>query len=88
MDNHTATELAYKNGYEQGQKDAVKHGVWKRVGGDLHSSGYAVSCSNCGKYHFVHYRGSLGSLYGHDELFNEPPDCPNCGARMDGDNHD
>ena len=22
MDNHTATELAYKNGYEQGKKDA------------------------------------------------------------------
>lgn len=24
MDNFTATELAYKNGYEQGKKDAVK----------------------------------------------------------------
>lgn len=24
MDNHTATEIAYKNGYEQGKKDAVK----------------------------------------------------------------
>lgn len=23
MDNHTATEIAYKNGYEQGKKDAV-----------------------------------------------------------------
>lgn len=24
MDNYTATELAYKNGYEQGMKDALK----------------------------------------------------------------
>ena len=30
MDEHTATEQAYKNGYEQGQRDAVKHGRWER----------------------------------------------------------
>lgn len=59
-------------------------GRWERVHGDIHSSGYAVRCTECGKYHFVHYRGSLGGLYGHDELFREPPDCPNCGARMEG----
>ena len=28
MDNYTATELAYNNGYEQGKKDAVMHGRW------------------------------------------------------------
>lgn len=60
------------------------HGKWERVSGDMHSSGYAVRCTNCGKYHFVHYRDSLGGLYGHDELFREPPDCPNCGAKMEG----
>jgi hypothetical protein len=25
MDNYTATELAYKNGYEQGKKDEALH---------------------------------------------------------------
>lgn len=59
------------------------HGKWERVVGDIHRSGYAVWCTNCGKYHFVHYRGSLGGLYAHDELFREPPDCPNCGAKME-----
>ena len=34
MDNHTATELAYKNGYEQGLKDALK----------------VVRCENCKHY--------------------------------------
>lgn len=68
------------------EAEPVKHGRWIKVGGDMHSSGYAVSCSNCGKYHFVHYRGSLGGLYGHDELFEEPSQCPNCGAKMDGGN--
>ena len=28
MDSYTATEQAYKNGYEQGLKDAVKEGEW------------------------------------------------------------
>ena len=46
MDNYTATEQAYKNGYEQGLKDAVKEGEWVFV--------YRVSatdilrCSCCG----------------------------------------
>lgn len=31
-DNYTATEQAYKNGYEQGKKDAVKHGRWNDDG--------------------------------------------------------
>ena len=28
MHNYDATEIAYKNGYEQGKKDAVTHGWW------------------------------------------------------------
>ena len=28
MDENNATEIAYKNGYEQGKRDAVKHGRW------------------------------------------------------------
>lgn len=60
----------------------VVHGYWSKVGGDLHSSGYPVACSRCHKYVFVHYKGSLGSLDGHDELFEAPVLCPHCGANM------
>lgn len=65
--------------------DAVEvvHGRWLRSGGDLHSSGYAIDCSVCNKTHFVHYKHSLGSLYGCKELFEKPNYCPNCGAKMD-----
>lgn len=28
MHNHDATETAYRNGYEAGKRDAVKHGEW------------------------------------------------------------
>lgn len=31
MDIHHMTEIAYKNGYEQGMKDAVTHGRWISV---------------------------------------------------------
>jgi hypothetical protein len=41
MDNFTATEIAYKNGYEQGKKDAVVHGQWLGV-----HQGWGI-CSNC-----------------------------------------
>ena len=69
MDNHTATELAYKNGYEQGKKDAVRHGRWEFK----HPNGWA--CSECGEWGLmIDNRGICKSNY-----------CPNCGAKMDGD---
>lgn len=64
----------------------VVHGRWARCGGDLHSSGYAVYCSACHKNHFVHYRHSLGGLYGCKELFERPKYCPSCGAIMEEGN--
>lgn len=65
--------------------DAVEvvHGRWENAGGDLHSSGYAVYCSVCHKNHFVHYKHSLGGLYGCKELFEKPKYCPSCGAVME-----
>ena len=60
MDNYTATELAYKNGYEQGKKDAVKHGRWLDNGipesvlsrcsecGIVYGSSAFNYCPNCG----------------------------------------
>lgn len=61
----------------------VVHGRWENAGGDLHSSGYAVYCSVCHKNHFVHYKYSLGGLYGRKELFEKPKYCPSCGAVME-----
>lgn len=48
MDNYTATEQAYKNGYEQGQRDAVKHGRWENLSTNLHGFPTGV-CTNCGE---------------------------------------
>ena len=63
----------------------VVHGRWERSGGDLHSSGYAVYCSVCHKNHFVHYKHSLGGLFGCEELFEKPKYCPSCGAVMENE---
>ena len=79
-------DRTYKAGYAKGYADAKKnekHGRWEKCGGDLHSSGYAIFCSICHQTHFVHYKYSLGGLYGNKELFEEPKFCPNCGNPMD-----
>lgn len=79
-------EVVVQNIKDMPTVDAVEvvHGVWNRISGDIHSSGYGVCCSVCHKRHFVHHKFSLGAL-NCDELFKEPNYCPNCGARMDGD---
>lgn len=99
MQSHTRPNIAHWEGVSIGVNwgrntiadaptvDAVEvvHGRWEKCGGDLHSSGYAVYCSVCNKTYFVHYEYSLGSLYGHKELFEKPKYCPSCGAVMDGE---
>ena len=42
MKTYEATELAYKNGYEKGKQDAVKHGQWEMERKNWRK------CSNCG----------------------------------------
>ena len=64
-------EWQYKEGYEQGKKDAVKHSHWERY--DRWCNGYAYMCSLCGKL----------SSSNKDEHLEY---CSHCGARMDGDN--
>ena len=67
MDKYTATEQAYKNGYEQGKKDAVRHGRWEHKKHKLFGNEYDYICSTCGcDYALAQYRY-----------------CPNCGAKMD-----
>ena len=75
MDNYTATEQAYKNGYEQGKKDAVKHGRWAENERIMYDSVreeevhlFTYVCSVC-----------------NGEVMNNTKYCPNCGARMDGE---
>ena len=81
MNEHDMTEQAYKNGYEKGyedgKRDAVKHGRWitdqveafNPLTGDTYPLD-VLQCSLCGEYFDV------------SEARNY---CPNCGARMDGE---
>lgn len=77
MDIYDATEIAYKNGYEQGLKDAVKHGRW--VLGYVEPGYFTPGgnrpwiCSECGKI-------ESWSL-------DKPKTnyCSGCGAKMDGE---
>jgi hypothetical protein len=76
MDNHTATELAYKNGYEQGKKDAVRHGRWV----DNH-------CTECGEMPMG--TEEWERLDVEPPRFERFMDyCPCCGAKMRGDSHE
>jgi len=45
MDLHTATEEAYKKGYEDGRRDAVIHATWERY--KQPSGTHAIRCSHC-----------------------------------------
>ena len=70
MDIHNATEQAYKRGYEDGKRDAVKHGRWIAVPSSDMMTGKAYKCSECNKMRY----GSFMPNY-----------CQICGAKMDGD---
>ena len=76
MDAYKAAEAAYKNGYEQGKKDAVVHGRWiHREYDESDDSDEYYYCSECHKialYEFGKYTFILSDY------------CPNCGAKMYG----
>ena len=63
---------AYNEGYEQGKKDAVKHGEW--IEQDWDDGVY--KCSACGE-EWCFMEGTPENNYTNY--------CPNCGARMDGE---
>lgn len=77
MDIHTATEQAYKNGYEQGKKDAVVHGQWilgyVKPGYFTPGGNRPWICSECRQV--VSW------------MLDKPQDnyCSNCGTKMDGE---
>lgn len=62
---------AYHKGYEQGKKDAVKHGLWVI---NKKSELLCYKCSECGYKVNFFWNDCGNSNY-----------CPNCGAKMDGD---
>ena len=74
MDIHTATEEAYKKGYEDGKRDAVVHGKWvERYDFD---NDFYYDCSACGESFCLIEGTPEENFYSY---------CPNCGARMDGE---
>ena len=76
MNQHDATEQAYKRGYEAGKRDAVKHGEWDAKE-DLVRS-YLNGCTE------IFYECSVcrsASAF-------KSPHCPNCGAKMVGERKD
>lgn len=67
MNLYDIAEIAYRNGYTDGKRDAVKHGRWEN------GSPY---CPICGKDKF---RGLDANVW----VDWQPDYCPNCGAKMD-----
>lgn len=60
---------AYQKGYEQGKKDAAKHGHWSQYA-EPHEDGKGLYiCSVCNEMYVMH-----------DDEYKF---CPNCGAKMD-----
>lgn len=60
---------AYQKGYEQGGKDAVKHGHWSQYA-EPHEDGKGLYiCSVCNAMHVMH-----------DDEYKF---CPSCGAKME-----
>lgn len=61
----------YQKGYEQGKKDAAKHGCWIQYA-EPHEDGKGLYiCSVCNEMYV---------MYDDEYKF-----CPNCGCKMDGD---
>ena len=80
MDQYTATELAFKHGYEEGLKDAVKHGHWKLEHPDKNffmggKRVYFCSICKCKVLDDRIYSWETVPSYRF---------CPGCGAKMDG----
>ena len=77
MDKYTATEQAYKNGYEQGKKDAVIHGYWNHN---------PIKRFSLNEYYMIppigEYECSCCRARSHTYSANY---CHYCGAKMNGE---
>lgn len=72
MTDNDYNEIAYKNGYEQGKKDAVVHGHWE-MEKDWLDGDADYKCSSC-EYDETFRKDFPKHFYKY---------CPWCGARMD-----
>ena len=74
---HDATEQSYKNGYEAGKRDAVKHGRW--IAGKIFGGSTIFNCSECHREVKV-----TNDYYGKPSrhVAKYYPYC-HCGAKMD-----
>ena len=68
---HKLFEKVYKDGYEKGLKDAVKHGRWEILGIAIIDT--VGRCTNCEGEAVWRTRQNPYAI------------CPNCGAKMDGE---
>lgn len=63
------------------EAEPVKHGKW--IYGENEDGQDGIFCSECD--HFVPWYYDYYDKA--DDLINDNPRCPNCGARMDGDSN-
>ena len=95
-----ATETAYKNGYEDGKRDAVKHGRWILEAHEEYANyrwNVTAECSECHAEKKEVYAGFISGfpkdvaeqiILEHAESVKLPNYCSNCGARMTGDENE
>ena len=71
MEIYEATAMAYKNGYERGKQESVKHAWWKKKWHDNDMIGHMYEeCPIC------------GCIISDTEKFWDCNYCPNCGTCM------
>lgn len=58
---HEATETAYKNGYEKGKQDAVKHGRCEYCKDGKSFIGARLILGNDGEWHEINYCPECGA---------------------------
>ena len=85
MDIGKDLQRAYDDGYEQGKRDAVKHGKWLDIDVEDVSkrSNLPITtiasmwCNQCNRFHNeIYYYGNPTEYANY---------CPHCGAKMDGE---
>lgn len=78
-------QRAYDDGYEQGRRDAIKHGKWVDIEVEDISTKTTLGikilasmwCNQCHRIHYELYYSKVPQVFASY--------CPYCGARMDGE---
>ena len=78
MNNTDAIEQAYRNGYEDGKRDAVKRGYWINDPPYRTLDGRYFKAQECSVCHSVFVSDG-------NTPYSNHPYCCECGAKMDGE---